>query len=95
MDARAVDYDAALGNGSFIAFSEQLVVEARAYANIFVALRSCAQPLPLPMSLQAITLISSSLARRQHVTVSRCQSGSLSVRWMGSVISLRCVSPAQ
>jgi hypothetical protein len=56
MDVRAVGYDAGLGNGSFVAFSERLVLEAKSYANIFVALRSCAQPLPLPMSLQASTL---------------------------------------
>jgi hypothetical protein len=41
-----------LGNGSFVTFSERLVLQTKAFANVFIALRWCIEPLLLPMSVE-------------------------------------------
>lgn len=52
MDVGFTRYNRALGNGSFVTFSERLVLQTKAFANVFVALRWCLEPLPLSMGLE-------------------------------------------
>ncbi len=52
MAARFLSDDDALGRGAYVAYSEQLLVDATDVSNMFVALMSCSLRDLLPMKLQ-------------------------------------------
>ena len=49
MDVSFASYNRALGNGSFVTFSERLVLQTKAFANVFVALQWCIERPLLPI----------------------------------------------